>query len=312
MALLCLLCGCDMSMTQQKKYKTYSPAKLWPNGTSAQQPPAHTVAQDDLTREQEAKTPPKVGNALLARGQQRYNIYCSPCHGIDGRGDGIVVKRGFPHPPSYFEARLMKAPASTFFDTITNGYGVMYPTRTAYRRATAGRSSPIFARCSFRSTRRWLRRRKRRRSCHECAAFPCSVPCAETRHPGALHGRRCRSGGVGGAGAVRAAHCRCRLADCFRLCRRGPDRQPGSADDPSPHWRAMGRCAAAGVGDGGRRPFRCSASSLSPCSIGLPVLYAWMGDAGRVTPECRALLPKLAAFRYALRHRLHRLERCWR
>ncbi len=124
--MLCLLGGCGLSMTQQKKYKTYSRAKLWPNDTSAQQPPAHTVAQNDLAREQEAKTPPKVDNALLARGRQRYNIYCSPCHGIDGRGDGIVVKRGFPHPPSYFEARLMKAPASTFFDTITNGYGVMY------------------------------------------------------------------------------------------------------------------------------------------------------------------------------------------
>jgi len=124
--MLCLLSGCGLSMTQQRKYDTYRPAKLWPNDTSAQQPPAHTVAQGDLAREQQAKTPPKVNMALLRRGQQRFNIYCSPCHGIDGRGDGIVVKRGFPHPPSYFEARLMKAPASTFFDAITGGYGVMY------------------------------------------------------------------------------------------------------------------------------------------------------------------------------------------
>jgi mono/diheme cytochrome c family protein len=113
-------------MTQQKKYNTYSPAKLWPDGSSARPLPAHVVAQGDLELEKEAKTPPKVDKALLLRGQERYNIFCSPCHGLDGRADGIVVKRGFPKPPSYLETRLMTAPASLFFDAITNGYGVMY------------------------------------------------------------------------------------------------------------------------------------------------------------------------------------------
>jgi mono/diheme cytochrome c family protein len=63
---------------------------------------------------------------LLKRGQERFNIDCSPCHGLDGKGDGIVAERGFPHPPSYFDARLMAAPASEFYDAITQGYGAMY------------------------------------------------------------------------------------------------------------------------------------------------------------------------------------------
>ena len=63
---------------------------------------------------------------LLARGQERYGIYCSPCHGLSGNGDGMIVRRGFPAPPSYHSARLRAAPAKHFFDVITNGYGVMY------------------------------------------------------------------------------------------------------------------------------------------------------------------------------------------
>ena len=64
--------------------------------------------------------------ALLARGRERFDIYCSPCHGLDGQGDGMVVQRGFPRPPSYLEPRLLAAPAGTFYDAITKGYGVMY------------------------------------------------------------------------------------------------------------------------------------------------------------------------------------------
>jgi mono/diheme cytochrome c family protein len=123
---LLLLAGCDVSMTQQKKYPTYAPAGLWSDGTSARPLPAHVVAQGDLGRDRQVVAPPAANEALLARGRGRYDIYCSPCHGINGRGDGIVVARGFPHPPSFFEPRLLAAPAATFFDAITNGYGVMY------------------------------------------------------------------------------------------------------------------------------------------------------------------------------------------
>ncbi len=63
----------------------------------------------------------------MQRGHERYYIYCSPCHGLDGKGDGMIVERGFPKPPSYHTDRLRAAPARHFFDVITKGYGVMYP-----------------------------------------------------------------------------------------------------------------------------------------------------------------------------------------
>lgn len=126
LGLMALLSGCDVSMTQQNKYDTYAPAKLWADGTSARPLPEHVVAQGDAARAQAAAHPPPASDALLARGQQRYDIFCAPCHGLDGRGDGIIAQHGFPHPPSYFEPRLMSAPASTFYEAISNGYGVMY------------------------------------------------------------------------------------------------------------------------------------------------------------------------------------------
>lgn len=125
-AVALIVAGCDVSMTQQKKYTTYAPAGLWPDGTSARPLPQHVVAQGDLQRATEETHPPPVSAALLARGQERFNIYCSPCHGVDGKGNGPVAERGFPHPPSYLDPRLLAAPASTFYDVITRGYGVMY------------------------------------------------------------------------------------------------------------------------------------------------------------------------------------------
>jgi len=62
---------------------------------------------------------------VMARGQQRFNIYCSPCHGEVGDGNGMVVQRGFKHPPSYHIERLRKAPIGHFFDVMTNGFGAM-------------------------------------------------------------------------------------------------------------------------------------------------------------------------------------------
>jgi mono/diheme cytochrome c family protein len=70
--------------------------------------------------------PMVVTRELLARGQERFNIYCSPCHGGSGYGDGMIVQRGFPTPPSYHIDRLRQAPPGYFFDVITNGYGLMY------------------------------------------------------------------------------------------------------------------------------------------------------------------------------------------
>jgi mono/diheme cytochrome c family protein len=64
--------------------------------------------------------------ALVERGRQRFNIFCSECHGYGGDGDGMVVQRGFPQPPSFHEARLVNAPDEHFVDVITKGHGVMY------------------------------------------------------------------------------------------------------------------------------------------------------------------------------------------
>lgn len=64
--------------------------------------------------------------ALLARGRERFEIYCAVCHGYTGEGDGRIVQRGMPHPPSYLEDRLRAAPDSHFLTVIANGYGAMY------------------------------------------------------------------------------------------------------------------------------------------------------------------------------------------
>ncbi len=121
-----LLAGCDLSMTQQPKYAPESPSKFWANGASARPVPANTVAQGDLARDAAAKNPPEVTLALLTRGQERFNAFCAPCHGLSGYGDGMVAQRGFPHPPSFFSQRLLAADVRHFYNAQTKGFGVMY------------------------------------------------------------------------------------------------------------------------------------------------------------------------------------------
>ncbi len=70
--------------------------------------------------------PIPITRAVLERGQERFNIYCSVCHGRTGEGNGMIVQRGFPPPPSYHIDRLRKAPVGHLFDVMTRGYGVMY------------------------------------------------------------------------------------------------------------------------------------------------------------------------------------------
>jgi mono/diheme cytochrome c family protein len=114
-------------MDEQKRYETYEPAAVWPDGSSARPLPEGVVAQGDLAYLAAAATPPPVTPALLEHGQQRFTVFCSPCHGLAGDGDGMIVQRGFPAPPSYHTPRLRAAPAQRLFDVITQGYGVMYP-----------------------------------------------------------------------------------------------------------------------------------------------------------------------------------------
>jgi mono/diheme cytochrome c family protein len=128
-ALMLPLAACGLSMTQQRKYTTYAPSNFWSNGASARQLPAHVVAQGAEKRHDEEVKPPPVTMALLERGRQRFDIFCAPCHGLAGDGDGIIVAHGFPPPPSYHLPRLLAAPAQHFYDVITDGYGVMYSYR---------------------------------------------------------------------------------------------------------------------------------------------------------------------------------------
>lgn len=71
--------------------------------------------------------PMEIDEAALRRGKERYNVFCSPCHGRTGRGDGMIVQRGMKQPPSFHDQRLKDAPPGYFFNVITNGFGVMYP-----------------------------------------------------------------------------------------------------------------------------------------------------------------------------------------
>ena len=120
------LAACDLSMTEQRKLTTYAPTKLWSDGTTARPLPRGVVAQGDVGRAAAAKDPPPVTVALLTRGRERFGIFCAPCHGLAGDGDGVIVQHGFPAPPSYHIDRLLAAPAQHFYDVMTNGYGAMF------------------------------------------------------------------------------------------------------------------------------------------------------------------------------------------
>jgi mono/diheme cytochrome c family protein len=121
---LAALAACNLSMTRQERSAPQRSAQLWPDGPAIQPPPAGATPAGSpaiLTVQR-----PPLTLALLQRGRERFDIYCLPCHGERGHGDGQIVGRGFPAPPSYDEPRLLAAPASHFYDVETNGYGVMY------------------------------------------------------------------------------------------------------------------------------------------------------------------------------------------
>lgn len=120
-----LLAGCDQNMDEQPRYSEYARAPLF-RGSVLRRPPENTVARDDLEREKASNTKPVLSAELLARGRERFGIFCSPCHGAGGDGTGMVVQRGMPRPTSYHDDRLRTAEDQYFFDVITNGHGAMY------------------------------------------------------------------------------------------------------------------------------------------------------------------------------------------
>ena len=148
-ALTLLAAGCDRSerdMLKQPRLGPDAASPLFHDQKATRPPPPGTVvrAMGDAamvsggragTREAEQRDaataqqalPSRPSKALLVRGQERYTIYCLPCHSAVGDGDGPVVRRGFPAPPSFHAERLRGADDRHFFDVIGQGYGVMYP-----------------------------------------------------------------------------------------------------------------------------------------------------------------------------------------
>lgn len=122
---LLVACG-DQEMANMPRYEPLEPSDQFPGGTSALWPVPGTVARDADLSEVPETIPFDVDMTLLRRGRERYGIFCAPCHSRSGDGDGMIVARGFPRPPTYHQPSLRGAPDRHFYDVITNGYGAMY------------------------------------------------------------------------------------------------------------------------------------------------------------------------------------------
>lgn len=134
---LLLTTACRNDMHNQPKYKTFAATDFFGDGRSERPAIEDTVARGQLHLDDARYTgklngkdidffPIQITKADLQRGQERFNIYCSPCHGRLGNGHGMVVARGLRQPPDYTDPRLVDAPVGHFFDVMTNGYGAMY------------------------------------------------------------------------------------------------------------------------------------------------------------------------------------------
>jgi mono/diheme cytochrome c family protein len=133
---LVLLAGCRADMQNQPYKRPLAESDFYADKRSARPLVEGTVARGNERADTYYYTG-KIGNEdgnylpfpvtaeVMQRGQQRFNIYCSPCHGEAGDGNGMIVQRGFKRPPSYHNERLRKAPIGYFFDVMTNGFGVM-------------------------------------------------------------------------------------------------------------------------------------------------------------------------------------------
>lgn len=139
MAVLAMvLPGCRRDMFQQPYSKPLEPSEFFQDNHMASRPlVAHTVARGHLDADEVFYTgkvgtnlvttfPFPINRDMIERGRERFDIYCAPCHGKTGEGNGMIVQRGFPPPPSYHIDRLKQAPVGHFYDVITQGYGIMY------------------------------------------------------------------------------------------------------------------------------------------------------------------------------------------
>ncbi len=141
---LLVLSGCRSEMYEQPRYEPLEPSTFFEDGSSSRPLVAGTVPREDArgappagvaeelfytgwSRGRLAETVPfPVDRAVLERGRQRYQIYCTPCHGESGDGRGMIVRRGFNPPPPYYSEELRNKPIGHFFDVMTRGYGTMY------------------------------------------------------------------------------------------------------------------------------------------------------------------------------------------
>ena len=134
--LLILLTGCRQDMHDQPRYKPLAASEFFSDGRSARPMVEGTVARGHLRIDEARYTgkidgedidqfPIPIAKEDIERGETRFNVYCTPCHGRLGDGNGMVVLRGFRQPPSYYSDRLVSAPVGHFYDVISNGFGAM-------------------------------------------------------------------------------------------------------------------------------------------------------------------------------------------
>jgi len=158
-----LAVGCRYDMQDQPRYKYYKKSDFFADGRASRDVPQGTVSRGNLREDKAFYTgkrqnaggqqtataqtstdasgntvvtsfpdaidefPVPVTKEMIDRGEERYKIFCMVCHGPVGNGDGMIVRRGFPQPPTYNDDRLRNAPVGHFYDVITNGWGRMNP-----------------------------------------------------------------------------------------------------------------------------------------------------------------------------------------
>ena len=124
LALLPLAACGEANMDDQARAKTWDRNPFFPRQITMRQPVAGTVPRTDPARE--VPQPPTIGRDLLDRGRERYAVFCTPCHGQDGRGRGMIVARGFPPAGDLTAEPLRRAPAAEIYDAIGNGKRAMF------------------------------------------------------------------------------------------------------------------------------------------------------------------------------------------
>ena len=141
-ATLAICAGCEKTarnMYDQPRDKPLAASPLWNDTRSARDPVVGTQARSAGTRADTSSG--RLGDVaaeapvsrsewtlpVLARGRERYDIFCAPCHSVAGDGDGMIARRGFPHPPSFHIERLRDASDDHLYAVIRDGYGAMYP-----------------------------------------------------------------------------------------------------------------------------------------------------------------------------------------